>query len=550
MIEKLRVKQYRKLKDLDFDFSNNMNLISGGNGTCKSSLLYLISNSFSKVKNSNPRLKNDKCLKKISDVLTNLNLKMESLTRDPNVPLDEVKGTIYTATYENGISLDFRKHNSVTGTGKNRFAMKPKYADGNHESIPQIPVVYLGLSRLYSYGEYLNDDMLKSIKNSLPASYISNIQNNFKEFTNVDVTISNYEQMGDIKNRVSFSSTINGYDSNTISAGEDNLMIIFVALEAMHYYYDSVNASGNNESVFLIDEMDATLHPDYQIKMLNLFKKYADDYKIKFIFTSHSLTTIEYCLDKKYNVLYLVNNFDLVSVLKDPNKYSIKALLHNKLRDDVFANSCIPIFMEDDESRDLLDSIFEVYQENNPDFSKVKSYFYLPQIKVSCEALKQMFMDSKLAKNFIHSICILDGDMHGNVNKANSIIALPKDKSPEEMVFGFMESLYSVNDSFTMNNTLLEAGFTKTFYLSNIKNRIDDFNNKEAEKKAQGKSTNGDRREFTKELYNSFKTYFIVFFKEWARRNTNEINKFMEDLKQMFMKNAPANNVPISAWNF
>ncbi len=46
MIKGIHIKQYRKLKNIDIDFSNAITVISGTNGTCKSSLLYLVSNSF------------------------------------------------------------------------------------------------------------------------------------------------------------------------------------------------------------------------------------------------------------------------------------------------------------------------------------------------------------------------------------------------------------------------------------------------------------------------------------------------------------------------
>lgn len=44
MIQKISVNQYRKLKNLDFEFSKEINVISGTNGTCKTSLLHIASN--------------------------------------------------------------------------------------------------------------------------------------------------------------------------------------------------------------------------------------------------------------------------------------------------------------------------------------------------------------------------------------------------------------------------------------------------------------------------------------------------------------------------
>ena len=48
--------------------------------------------------------------------------------------------------------------------------------------------------------------------------------------------------MGDIKVRNEFSSNVAGVDSNTISAGEDNLSIILTALISLKYYFNSINS--------------------------------------------------------------------------------------------------------------------------------------------------------------------------------------------------------------------------------------------------------------------------------------------------------------------
>ena len=69
--------QYRKLKNLKIDFDDNINIIAGTNGTCKSSILHLISNSHQKVSNSskNPVLPTIQKINKI------FNPKIEALAR-------------------------------------------------------------------------------------------------------------------------------------------------------------------------------------------------------------------------------------------------------------------------------------------------------------------------------------------------------------------------------------------------------------------------------------------------------------------------------------
>lgn len=46
MIKNIDITHYRKLKNLQLPFNQGVNLISGTNGTCKSSILHIIGNTF------------------------------------------------------------------------------------------------------------------------------------------------------------------------------------------------------------------------------------------------------------------------------------------------------------------------------------------------------------------------------------------------------------------------------------------------------------------------------------------------------------------------
>ena len=42
MLNRLEIECYRKLKNVSSDISSGINIISGTNGTCKSSILYMV----------------------------------------------------------------------------------------------------------------------------------------------------------------------------------------------------------------------------------------------------------------------------------------------------------------------------------------------------------------------------------------------------------------------------------------------------------------------------------------------------------------------------
>ena len=58
MINSINIKHFKKLRALNLSFSPTINVISGANGTCKTSLLYMISNSFQE-----PKLESNQALK-------------------------------------------------------------------------------------------------------------------------------------------------------------------------------------------------------------------------------------------------------------------------------------------------------------------------------------------------------------------------------------------------------------------------------------------------------------------------------------------------------
>ena len=130
MIKSIKFIQYRKLKNISFQFSEGVNIISGSNGTCKSSILYIISNSFKQVTQKNTRLSDKASLKTIKQINKLINPKIETLTKGDkqyNNPAKDVKGTLYECTYLNDLTINFRRHNSKQDS---RYAVKPKYPKG------------------------------------------------------------------------------------------------------------------------------------------------------------------------------------------------------------------------------------------------------------------------------------------------------------------------------------------------------------------------------------------------------------------------------------
>ena len=551
MIQSIKVIQYRKLKDLDLNLTPNINAISGTNGTCKTSLLHIISNAFQAVHSKCEWVNDPKCLHAIKAVNDSMNPKVESLTRGDkqyNDPAHGVKGALFNINYTNGEKLEFRRHNSTLTT---RYAIKPKYPPGTTQKLPYCPVIYLGLSRLVPYGEFRDDDTIKNINKQLPEQYQNEIAQLYKKFTNYSIQYGAAQQMGNVKTRTEFDCNTDGIDSNTISAGEDNLFILLTALVSLRYYYESITPKNLVESVMLIDEVDATLHPAFQVKLLNLFREYSQKYKIQIIFTTHSLSLLESMLDRKDNVIYMLDNISNVILMEDPDIYKIKMHLQSLTEDDIYKDRVIPVFSEDEEARFLIRMLFNYFMEIHPEeFRGVERYFHFVTAKISADNLEGIFSDSKLQQIALRAICILDGDHRSKIQ--NCIVALPsrKSESPEVLICTYAEHLYKIDSEFWVDRNVIARGFGKPYYLNEIRTPIDEFNRKLEQEKREKISTKGQKREFYKKLFNKNKTFMEMLYKHWLHNDQNQqcIEQFYNDLRIVFKRVAPYNEINPGEW--
>lgn len=547
---------YRKLINLDIKFTPNINVISGINGTCKSSILHIISNSFQTVKVDQSETELKQCLGTITAINEQFNPKLESLTRGDKEfqdPAPNHKGTYYIVDYYgDNPSLSFRKHNSKKNAAEFRYAVKPQYKQGSGESLPSIPVIYLGLNRLVTYGEYKDTEPIKSIRKSMPYEYLTELSQLYKSFTSYEISHITNEHMGSVKIRADFNSTSQGIDSNTISAGEDNLYIILSALESLKYYYKTLPEDKHSEvdSILLIDEFDATLHPAFQFRLFDLILKYSIDYKIQVVFTSHSLTLLEYCLKNKQKLLYLYDNQTRVHLIENPSMYKINMYLKSITKKKYSFEKKIPVFSEDNEARFLINVLFDYYSnsEKYKSLKDVQNLFYFVDANIGGEILHKLFKDYKL-RSFVGQICILDGDHQDDLS--NQVIALPGQKSPEQFLIEYAQYLYeNDSDKFWLSDVILEENLGKSFYTQTFKPAADAIEKKINDLRSQGKSTSGVRREETKKLFRQHTNFFHILFEEWLKDSTNtpQIDRFYNNLKILFKKVSPINGIDPDLW--
>ena len=555
MIKEINFKKFKKLINIDFNFDNDINIISGTNGTCKTTLLHLISNGFQMPPTRNENYSNNNCVRVIKAINKIANPKMEAIVRQSKNytdPAEGTKGSLFSINYLDNNTLDFRKHNSKNPDEAQRYAIKPSYSRGGpKQSLPSKPVLYLGLSRLFPIGETKDGD-LSAIQLNLPNEYVEIISQIYKEFLGINITNITSNNIGDFKSGPLFDTDNPEVDSNTISSGEDNLFIIVKALVSLRYYFESLVVSNDiKESILLIDEFDATLHPSLQIRLIEKIRDYAKNYKIQVFFTTHSLSLLEYAFIEKLRIVYLINDYSSVFSLDDPDYLKITMFLKNQTRDNTYSRNKIPVFTEDQEARFFFEEIFNYWITKAPELAIIRNYFHLVDCSIGANNLKTIFDDPHLMETSLKSICIFDGDHDGDIRK--STISLPGKKAPEELIFEHAEKILQEDDStFWKNPDIFNQGFVKEYYLTEIQPDIQAIKDEYDNKIQNEESTHGLKRKKNKSLFNKNTQFFKMVLRNWLGRQENQqsIAYFYHGLQQLFFKTSTPNGIDRKIWNF
>lgn len=393
-------------------------------------------------------------------------------------------------------------HRTDIGEKNHRFRLIPQKEAGirEHEGKVKWPTLYVGLSRLYPIGEIeekinyqkLASDFDSDILNK--HKYIMSSNDRYLEFEKSNIT--------SVKNSASIKS--DSYPSTANSSGQDNLGQILTAVfsfQKLKLEYQEYQGG-----LLLIDEIDASLHPAAQNKLINFLIDKSTELDLQIVFTTHSLSLLEHIesiktIPTKSSVIdtcYITKDTGNIEVRKNPSKQYLRNDLTQRLEPTSVKK--IPILTEDSVARWYLERIIGFYNRNKSntriDMNRVR---FIDGDLGWSNIIGLVKGDYDYFKNYI---IVFDTDLNGtekgnvveqfrgsrfiNTNEQDTYFILPTIReysnfNIERLIWEFLDS-FKIDDEFYLTDFSKNLGITKKIISDNGINS-DRYKNMEEKKK-------------------------------------------------------------------
>lgn len=461
----LAIQKFRKFENLEKEkaihLGKKITVFAGQNGVGKSNVLSLIASTFGITcrrntgGNFHPEFSDFFTIPKeeqyddYKSFLKVVNTDNESFIQKRHSYKNDTNG-------ERGIRIIPRATNYFTPTQKLSDVKKDTqdtFNIGGDQRIP-LPSIFISLSRLFPIGETSvskknirsNNIIITSDAYEMYKKWYNQILPNSiseKEVINITKDID--------KNRTIIHMPLNKTLPETQSVGQDNIGYIVSAL--VDFYLHKQRAENYNGGILCIDEIDASLHPNAQLRLFDLLDSLSEELELQIFVTTHSLTILKDIIKKQnrssinYRLVYFVDP-DLPRLSSIEYYADIKADMFDKMTP---YRPYAKIYCEDDMTEFLFNELLEAYKRLHPDI-KFDIYKVIP-IHLGC---KQLLKLPEYDSHFKDVLIIVDGDTKTNSKKLlysyingdeerikgiktnelpQNVVALPTFLAPESFIY-------------------------------------------------------------------------------------------------------------------
>ena len=564
-IRELKVKDFRLIKELSFQPSKYVNIISGKNGTGKSTILGMIAQGFSynnkviefispecqelnKTKFSKLHsVKDSQLINEYNSILTHFGKPFESSSNEHfKLSEKDVRETEHI-----NVILDNEEWFKVETTNHTDRIL-PRFVTrrDNNESANYIhPVIYLGLDRLTPLVKTKNKsyslDISEQDKKDIHILYESIL---LKQYPN-NLTATETDTKKQTAAYIDPERTI-----EMISSGEDIVGQLLLALYSFKKLKDNY-PNHYKGGILLVDEVDATLYPAAQNILLDIFLEKARAWNIQIFVTTHSLTLLEHLETEKIKnprvnrdvKIFTTNESDIsdIKITELDFLYKFKNELLAQVNQELILDK-VKVYFEDSEAYFVFKNLIKGFKDSN---NLAVSRRIKPITSVSISSSQYQSLHKHKVPEFTkNSIICLDGDQEINNSKYKNFITLPNhgsEANPEEFVFDILNN----PDSEFWNQTSDNYNFS--IFMNNSKYRvlqsIKNGTYEEQYENQNGTYKNTKPRVVWKTWFNDEKSNWkgknnpIVY---WRNKNLDSINEFEKSFKKAYDFVAKNNKIP------
>lgn len=512
-VEKVVIERFRGIVSQSFDMGSHVTAITGQNGTQKTTLLGIISQTFSLEKNEMRKerpLSGGSYKSSFSDMFKFSDKHDKPGAHEWTLHFDDNTEFPVESIPRSGSEIRFwRKGTRKGGSG-----------------YIQLPVVYLSLKRLSPIGEDPHIQPSEKVKLTPAESEYFKIWHNKILILNDEVTSGEYVSSTD---KTTIGGSCDFYDWQLNSAGQDNVgKIILAVLSFMRLKKD--HPSHYKGGLLAIDEIDATLYPAAQIELIRFLVRMSAKHDFQVVFTTHSAFLLKHLCDIQNEV----KRSGQVNVVF-AKKYNGKIKLDSKVTYDAIENNLnvaiggskkaakLRILVEDNEAKVILRGILK---------GLVKGQ------SISVLEIGSNNMSSLAAKKIMgftppDSLLVLDGDARSdkqikrNLGKSKNTMFLPGEENPETMIAVFLNSLDDESPFWES----AASDYSKQFCFR--KYSIPDITSRRETAKA-----------WFKEQYPNWGVNACKVFKYWIPENDAAVKEFREQFRKHFNRFADHYGVP------
>lgn len=426
ILEKMLIERFRNIHgDFELIFQKGINLISGHNGVGKSNILSLIASGTGIAKSGSP---------------TNNNFQPEFYNYF-NINSEEVISSykIYSFYKKNkeDILVKFLRFKDDTASDRSVRIIPTSYNYSNvfqnqkelteysrttflagYEARIPIPTRYISISRLLPLGESdLNQTTFKN-NNKIIKAKLNKVYRDYYNSVLPNSILPDAKMYSSTKKNTNskfMGMEVLNASNDTKSVGQDSLDYIISTLVDFNWLKTELGEKYNG-GILCIDEVDISLHPVAQIKLIDLLERCSQELNLQIFITTHSLTIIKEISKKikysqkrdipvEHSVNYIKDK-DLPMITKNNDYESIKA--------DMFLESKVivpkvTVYFEDSKGCDLHKNLMKTAQNILEAYYNEDDYNYIAA-KLSKTHLRYLSSKDGDPTYFNTVAIVLDGD--------------------------------------------------------------------------------------------------------------------------------------------